>query len=722
MPRPKVTEARRQRVAKACIPCQEGKYKCDATMPCAQCAKRGRSESCEYSSLERSYGRHRRRIPKPLSSQQSPTLLSHESTLSAPPSNHSGQSPNLNSNVSKATVLEVNAPAVPQTLYDTRGRVVYLGESAAPAFVRQLQNLLEIEIGASADAGDPSKVTAIEEFPPEETEVLTTEDISNFDDLQELVDVYFTASCGILDIIDRHQVDKLLSSWRDGTLSDPGQTAVLLLIIAYAAQSRSGSPLDLKLTQYYYHHGRQIALLKLTEEPSIETVQTFVLISLYMLACSQRNGSFLNLGIAVSAAKSLGIHRDDINSTFPEDSQLRTRIWRSLRYQDLFFCGMMGRTPLTMTMDSTCGKPLDASIDPNNDRNQQLALMEAAKAFSILERIIDEIYTKGSPSLQHLEVIGQELQTSTSNIPPELRTVENPERPTQREVIRNTYVACSYYFSMMLLTRPFLLAVIRRQYEEASDMVVDRSQLDKNKTQDGTDIDQGALTSIESALHTIQLVHELLTANMLLGNMVLVIAWVFVASVTLCSAHAGRLGRMSDNEQAIQQAEAILKYFAKHTRQGRRYGRILQKLYSSARDYVKAIENKERHARSISMPELFSLSHVPRGQPTPPAHVPHDSHVKEDVEHQTDVAVIAPPGDPLYGNEYNLKSAHQESADTSCWMPPTTDNQWLTDSASIVNIIDLFTDSSYGSTGESMVGTAGPRANDQPGDYFNTPW
>jgi hypothetical protein len=80
----------------------------------------------------------------------------------------------------------------------------------------------------------------------------------------------------------------------------------------------------------FYHHGRHIALLHLTDDPSLETVQAFILISLYMLAGSRRNGAFLNLGIAISAAKALGLHRVETNRSFPVgEARLR---FVSLRY------------------------------------------------------------------------------------------------------------------------------------------------------------------------------------------------------------------------------------------------------------------------------------------------------------------------------------------------------------------------------------------------------
>lgn len=82
--------------------------------------------------------------------------------------------------------------------------------------------------------------------------------------------------------------------------------------------------MDIHRAQSFHDRGRQIALLELTNDPSLETAQAFILISLYMLGCSRRNGAYFNLGIAISAAKSLGLHRNETNADFPE-SEARLR-------------------------------------------------------------------------------------------------------------------------------------------------------------------------------------------------------------------------------------------------------------------------------------------------------------------------------------------------------------------------------------------------------------
>lgn len=129
-----------------------------------------------------------------------------------------------------------------------------------------------------------------------------------------------------MDILDRQYVQDRLDSWIGGNLlQQSGAAAVLFLVLALAAQMRSSGAVDAQRAQHYYQQGRRIALLKLTGEPQLETVQAFTLISLYMLGCSQRNGSFLNLGIAISAAKALGFHRDDLNTVSAEGSSSNLR-------------------------------------------------------------------------------------------------------------------------------------------------------------------------------------------------------------------------------------------------------------------------------------------------------------------------------------------------------------------------------------------------------------
>lgn len=125
--------------------------------------------------------------------------------------------------------------------------------------------------------------------------------------------------------MDRFSIESLLGRWISGNISVTSSgAAILYLVLAYAAQTRSASAQDLHRSQSFFYHGRRIALMELTEYPSMETAQAFILISLYMLGCCRRDGAYLNLGIAISAAKSLGYHRVEATCTpCQEDKLLR---------------------------------------------------------------------------------------------------------------------------------------------------------------------------------------------------------------------------------------------------------------------------------------------------------------------------------------------------------------------------------------------------------------
>ena len=84
-------------------------------------------------------------------------------------------------------------------------------------------------------------------------------------------------------------------------------------------------------------------------------------------------------------------------------------------------------------------------------------------------------------------------------------------------------------------------------------------------------------------------------------------AWTFVAALTVCSAYFGRLGVLEECERAIQQADEVLRHFARNSPQAKRYGLILEKLSRAAICHVKRIGYREPAPQNKLMPELFRL-------------------------------------------------------------------------------------------------------------------
>ncbi|EAU33154.1 predicted protein [Aspergillus terreus NIH2624] len=284
---------------------------------------------------------------------------------------------------------------------------------------------------------------------------------------------------------------------------------------------------DVFFISSFYQQGRRLALLELTNNPTTETIQAFTLISIYMLGCSWRNGASLNLGIAISAAKSLGYHQDTTNSAYDmKERHRRAQVWKTLHYHDLFFSAMMGRSSSTSNTDSTAVDDGDPNREILDDEfNQSLSMTESLRAFLIIERAVNKVYTKETVSLGILQSLTRELQEKSINLAkafytPADDTRYNPEHVQQLN-LRNAHVSCSYYFAMMLLTRPFLITSLRAKSSMEHVGSGQSHGLNNNGVGGSisSEIFSGAMTCIDSATYTVQLLHELLTANMLFNNM-----------------------------------------------------------------------------------------------------------------------------------------------------------------------------------------------------------
>ncbi|KAL2855813.1 fungal-specific transcription factor domain-containing protein [Aspergillus pseudodeflectus] len=590
MPRPQVQESNRRRIAKACLHCQSAKLKCDGKSPCNTCARRQQPESCAYSDRVRSYGHRRQRAQK--------------------------GAPGTNSNETDG-IIEIAVPKLPQSLYDTRGNVVYLGDCSALSFLQNIQELIE---RAAQPSNTAIHTREFEELPPDPDD-RSLSSTGSIEDLTDLIKTFFTVTSGLLDIIDPAATETLLYHWIHGTLSTHrGSEAVLYLILAYASQARASNTnsMEKRRAHSFYHHGRHIALLHLTDDPSLETVQAFILISLYMLAGSRRNGAFLNLGIAISAAKALGLHRVETNRSFPVgEARLRERIWATLRYHDLFFCAMMGRTSATITTDCTVSSTQPPSDpDPSVLATQETPMLYSAHAFSFMERTVNEIYTKRTVSMGVLKDLAQELREAIKSIP-QVLAIPIPTAHAQGPVLmqehpvllRNANVLCSYHFAMMLLTRPFVVASLRaRLGSQSAPSTAIGVPSDSQNDAVYDELATHALSCIHAAIETIRILHALLNAGALYSNMPLAVAWTFVSSLTICSAYFGQLGASDSNEHAIAQAREILEHFALSSPQARRYRGILGTLSDAAmRGRTRQPSDVERGENSAEMGDMSLL-------------------------------------------------------------------------------------------------------------------
>lgn len=142
-----------------------------------------------------------------------------------------------------------------------------------------------------------------------------------------------------------------------------------------------------------------------------------------------------------------------------------------------------------------------------------------------------EIYAKHSTPLLLLQDLSRQLREMGTKLPIELRSI-NPSAfsehkcpKTRQLIIRNASVAYNYYFSIMLLTRPFLISFPRAKYDKSPGTPQNREQRASREDSSKVDISVifGAMTSYDTALKTIWLLHELYLPGILYNNKPLVV-------------------------------------------------------------------------------------------------------------------------------------------------------------------------------------------------------
>lgn len=107
-------------------------------------------------------------------------------------------------------------------------------------------------------------------------------------------------------------------------------TALRDIIIAIGAQSSRTSSSTVQAERFFFARGQRIAFDNMLENPSLELVRVFLLMSFYMLGACRRNAAFMYIGIAARAAAALGLHlnTNDSSESIPtHEKRLRYALW-----------------------------------------------------------------------------------------------------------------------------------------------------------------------------------------------------------------------------------------------------------------------------------------------------------------------------------------------------------------------------------------------------------
>ncbi|KAL4765182.1 uncharacterized protein BDW70DRAFT_147440 [Aspergillus foveolatus] len=591
----------RLRCRRACDSCKRRKQKCNGEQPCTICIQRRKEAECHFSDKPA-------RLLRPGNEPKEAMLLSEH--LVSTPQRRTAMDHLLNSLEDTSANLEQQVgedkdggaapvPKVARLLRDGQGKFMYIGDSASLSFLQSVRRIVSQSIGRCEFTEDTSRHSMLEAFQSSSTthNGPLAQPPSN-DEAQRLARQYVLATSPLLDLFDLEEFHPRLANWIGNPTGDEDTvSSIFYLVLAIGAQV---SDTNQAQAERYFVSGRQLAFSAFTETPSLYTIQSYVLISMYMLGACRRNGAFMNLGIALRAAYAVGIHRRDANSLFTtRERRARERVWKSLRMMDLFLSASLGRPPATSDFD------YDLREDEVSRRESHLPQDQLSTTVislcRIFERVLTEVYMRQVVSINLAENISNQHRAWVRTLPTFLQLQRDRlESRTLEESLAAAHVFGSYYWSIILLTRPFLIFWVS-QYVKSK-----KGSAGAPESRNGTSrLSLFADACVYSALRGLDLVEGLARYEALPRRLPFLINSVFNSAVVLGAAFFADYDNLLPLEEGMNKAERFLELFVPHDPHSCRFLQIIRYLRAAVSEYVGRRSRQWMERRSRQVEQLF---------------------------------------------------------------------------------------------------------------------
>jgi hypothetical protein len=467
---------------------------------------------------------------------------------------------------------------------------MFIGDSANLAFLRTIRGLVDASIGSCTFVNDPFREQMVESVPDGPTTWLENTAKQppakpDYNRAAYLIHRFALATNCVMDLFDERELLGTLPAWLEsGSPQNEALSPIYFLVFALGAQTCPEE--QDAVANLYFSYGRLLTASTLMEDPSIATLQACAMITMYLLGACRRNAAFMYLGTAVRAAYALGIHRADISALFPPaEFQTRERLWKVLRILDLFMSASLGRPPSTEeTRDTECEDGYSATTD----------------LCAIFEQILSDIYTKRMITTNTVQKISERHRRWTLRFYRGLAA----DKIVQDESIEGSlpnmgliHLKEAYYWTIILLTRPFFVEYVSRRISSKS-----QSTGDGQATPDAHSTDQVLVHAcVNSAICTVNLLKTLLTSKDIPKRLPFVVNSIFVSGLVLGLAYFGDLYKTYPLDDALNTVFKVLALFPKDAI-ARRNLAILDMLNEASNIYVKRRKDEAmaRHAHLIS--------------------------------------------------------------------------------------------------------------------------
>ncbi|KAJ5919375.1 hypothetical protein N7466_010318 [Penicillium verhagenii] len=542
MGRPKVNPENRLRANTACTKCRASKKRCSGSFPCTNCTRKGLARTC---------------IPfKPISETS--------------PSSHTDQTPRERLN----TIPAWNNPSEASETQFAQPR------AASPS-----DRLLE----RPAAAGSRSPEATHRTHPRMLRNLQGDRESCTIEDKRRFISNFHAVTSGFL-YLGCDTETLLAETTEPKTDREKTHAAIADLMIAIGAQSCLNEPNIVRIERFFITRGQRRTFANFLEDPSMDLVRVFLLMSFYMFGACRRNAAFMYLGVAARSAVALGLHED--SSGLGQHEQQESSI--------------LGRPAATSAL-------LPDQRDDTRQTNTagEDGLFASYRLSLILNEIIGRLYGDQTASIEKAEILLGKLNRWSEHLPDSLRTQAENEIPddAQKRVIGNMHVACLYHFAIILLTRPFLISTLSVRLARV------HQSFSTNETNDSPEEDPAhsrlAAACIDSAVYMLQTCLELHQSELLLHNMCILKAFVFAAALVLGFSMFAHRDVDSEIDSAFKGALTILRMLAQQSAQAAHYLEILTLLEAAITQQRQRLASQARQRRSQYVSRIFSLNDSP---------------------------------------------------------------------------------------------------------------
>ncbi|KAF5625206.1 fungal specific transcription factor [Fusarium sp. NRRL 25303] len=579
----------RRRCAAACESCKRRKERCDGKLPCRRCAIRQIASECRYSTP---------RLRASISSRQS---------IRADPTDPPEPLADMLLNYSIDLPLEQTASQLEDSFLDIdtsfpdtyrlaendQQGSVHFGDAANESFLQQIRQLVSRTLGPCPFVDqpiqyhtnhDPACPASVSDPPPKPSS----------SHAKQLVSWGMQATSHLLGALNESEVQSQIDDWlQQGDDAESLSSAICYLILANGALT---CPSDEDATaEAYYIYARYLTNSKSSQGPNLSAILCHNLIAFYQINSGRRDAAYHSIGVACRLACAMGIHKVNKPQHMSHaDSAFRERLWKALRLFDTFASGSLGRPICTYeTRNTKAEKGYSSAID----------------MAAILEAVLREVYGPSKVSRQFITNMTQEHRSWASRMTSGLKTdglecAEQTQGCDSVSTLASSNMKQSYYWSIMLLTRPILLdrAAARAMRGGTSD----NSYRDRQGTSTPSHPDTALVyASADSAVRVVRLLQSILARDDLPKRLPFPVHSAFTAALTLGVATFADLDHVFPLLSNLATAGLLLQRFEKHDNIARYYCQVVQQLQAACEEYVEQRNNRIIEKQSHLVGELF---------------------------------------------------------------------------------------------------------------------